>query len=322
MGAASDAVTAATAGGISAATAGGISAATAGGISAASAGGASAAGAAAPAVNGVSAASAAAPGAAAGAVDATTAASAQLAHTGFALVVDRIDYIIMVPLLYLSVLALVVGVIWRIVTIMQAPANPYNLRLYPVRRRPGLAALGDTFAMPQVRKHRPLFWVFLMVYHAAFLLLILGHLDIFPHIRILPAGSRHMLGAGAVGLLVTLPMIYFLVRRFRSPQREISVPADYLLLLLLLFLFLFGDMISWGNSWSAHGFVMTKQDFGKYFQGMAHFTFSDPRTVLHGSHYHFAVIHVLLAELFFILLPFTKIMHTFFSVPINLLRRR
>ena len=274
-------------------------------VTAASAGGSSAAGA-----------------AAAGAVDATSAASAQLVHTGFSLVVDRIDYIIMVPLLYLSVLALVVGVIWRVVTIMRSPAQPYNLRLYPVRNHPGLAALGDTFAMPQVRKHKPLFWVFLMIYHAAFLLLILGHLDIFPHIRILPSGSRHMIGAGAVGVAVTLPMIYFLLRRFRSPQREISVPADYLLLLLLIFLFLFGDMMSWGNSWSSRGFVMTKQDFGKYFQGLAGFTFADPRAVLHGSHYHFAVIHVLLAELFFILLPFTKIMHTFFSLPINLLRRR
>jgi len=52
------------------------------------------------------------------------------------------------------------------------------------------------------------------------------------------------------------------------------------------------------------------------------FTFADPRSVLPGSHYHFAVIHVLLAEVFFVVLPFSKIMHTFFSVPINLLRRR
>ena len=58
------------------------------------------------------------------------------------------------------------------------------------------------------------------------------------------------------------------MRRFRSPQREISVPADYLLLLLLLFIFLFGDMMSWGNSWSARGFILTKQDFGKYFSGL------------------------------------------------------
>ena len=275
------------------------------------------------AVDAVAAASAAAAGgsAASAATDATSAASAAV-HTGFALVVDRIDYAIMVPLLYLSILALLVGIVWKIVVIMRSAPPPYPLRLYPAPARPGLAALGDTFAMPQVRRHRPLFWVFLMIFHAAFLLLILGHLDILPRIRILPAGSRHMIGGGAVGLGVTIPLLYFLGRRMRSPNREISVFSDYLLLLLLLFLFLFGDMMSWGNSWSAHGFVMTKQDFSKYFDGVARFTFADPRAVLPGSHYHFAVIHVLLAEVFFVVLPFSKIMHTFFSVPINLLRRR
>jgi nitrate reductase gamma subunit len=161
-----------------------------------------------------------------------------------------------------------------------------------------------------------------MIYHAAFVLLILGHLDMLPLINIVPPESRHMLGAGAVGVAVTVPMLYFMLRRFKSPVREISVPADYLLLLLLLFLFLFGDLMSWGNSWAPHGFVMTKQDFANYFDGLARFTFADPRADLPGSHYHFVVIHVLLADLFFIVLPFTKIMHTFFSVPINMLRRR
>jgi nitrate reductase gamma subunit len=254
--------------------------------------------------------------------DAVTAASSYVAHTGFALVVDRIDYIIMVPLVYASILALLAGIVWRIVVILRSPPPPYPLRLYPAARAPGLAVLGDTFAMPQVRRHRPLFWAFLMIYHAAFVLLILGHLDILPPLRLLPAGSRHMLGAGAVGVAVTIPLLFFLLRRLRSPLREISVPSDYLLLLLLLFLVLFGDMMSWGNSWSPHGFVMTKQDFSKYFDGLARFTFTDPRAVLPGSHYHFAVIHVLLAEVFFIVLPFSKIIHTFFSLPVNLLRRR
>jgi nitrate reductase gamma subunit len=273
------------------------------------------------AVAAASAAAAAAP-AAATATDATSAASTAVVQTGFALIVNRIDYIIMVPLLYLSILALLAGIVWRIVVIMRADPQPFPLRLYPAPARPGLAALGDAFAMPQVRRHRPLFWVFLMIYHAAFLFLILGHLDILPQINLLPPDSRHMLGAGAVGIAVTIPLLYFLMRRLRSPQREISVFSDYLLLLLLLFLFLFGDMMSWGNSWSAHGFVMTKQDFSKYFDGLVRFTFADPRAVLPGSHYHFAVIHVLLAEAFFVVLPFSKIMHTFFSVPINLLRRR
>jgi nitrate reductase gamma subunit len=270
----------------------------------------------------VTAASAAAAGSP-GAIDATTSASiAAAAPTGLALVVNWIDYVIMVPLVYLSLLVLVLGVIWRIVSILRAPVQAYSLRLYPAAKRPGLASLVDTFAMPQVRAHKPLFWVFLMTYHVAFLLLILGHLDIFPQIDMVEPASRHMLGAGAVGVAVTVPVLYFILRRFRSPVREISVPADYLLLLLLLFLFLFGDLMSWGNSWTPHGFVMTKQDFAKYFDGLLRFSFADPRAILPGSHYHFAVIHVLLAELFFMLLPFTKIIHTFFSVPINLLRRR
>jgi nitrate reductase gamma subunit len=268
----------------------------------------------------VAAASAAAT-ATSGGADAVASASV-VPHTGFALVVDKIDWAVMVPLVYLSVLFLLAGIIWRIVVIARSPAPPYSPRIFPASRRPGLAALNDAFAMPQVRRHAPIFWVFLMVYHVAFLLLILGHLDILPGIAIMPKSSRHILGAGAVGVLVTVPMLYFIVRRFRSPNREVSVPADYLLLLLLLFLFLFGDLMSWGNSWSPSGFVMTKQDFARYFDGLARFTFADPRTVLHGSHYHFVVAHVLLAEAFFVVLPFSKIMHTFFSVPINLLRRR
>ncbi len=254
------------------------------------------------------------------AVDATS--SATPVHTGFALVVDRIDYVIMVPLLYASVLFLLGGILWRIVTIMRAPAPSYRPLLYPASPRPVLAALGDVFGMTPVRKHRPVFWVLLMVFHAALLLLILGHLDILPTINLVPASSRHMLGAGGVGVAVTLPVAYFFLRRLRSPNREISVPADFVLLMLLLFLLLFGDLMSWGNSWSPNGFVMTKKDFSLYFQGLARFTFADPRAVLPGSHYHFAVIHVLLAEALFVVLPFSKVMHTFFAIPITLLKRR
>ena len=165
-------------------------------------------------------------------------------------------------------------------------------------------------------------WVFLVLFHISFVLLILAHLDIIPAFRMLPAASKHMLGAGSVGVILTISISYFILRRFRSPVREISTPGDYLLLLLILFLFLLGDMISWSNSWGAHGFVMTKKDFALYFDGLARFTFANPRAVLHGSHYHFVVLHVLLANVFFVVLPFTKIVHTFFTIPINLLRRK
>lgn len=255
--------------------------------------------------------------------DATSSATANsIPHTGLAAVLDKIDYFIMVPMVYLALLFCLVMIVWRIVAIYRAPAQPYSLKIFPSSKKPGLAAVADALMMPQVRRHKPLFWVFLMVFHVGFLFLILGHLDILPQINLIPEASKHMLGAGLVGVAVTLPLFYFLFRRFKSPNREITVPADYLLLILIIFLCLFGDLMSWGNSWTGNGFVMTKADFSLYFDGLLRFTFADPRLVLPGSHYHFAVIHVLLANLFFIILPFSKVAHAFFSIPINLLRRK
>lgn len=255
--------------------------------------------------------------------DATTSATANIVHkTGLALVFDKIEYGIMVPMVYLALVFCLVAIILRVISILRAPAQPYSLRIFTASKKPKLAALSDTFTMPQVRKHKPVFWVFLMIFHISFLFLILGHLDILPNISLMPEASPHMLGLGMVGVGVTLPVFYFLFRRFRAPIREITVPADYLLLILILFLCLLGDLMSWGNSWTASGFVMTKQDFSQYFNGLVQFTFADPRLVLPGSHYHMLVIHVLLANIFFIILPFSKVMHAFLALPINLLRRK
>ena len=257
------------------------------------------------------------------AVSAATAITpAPVPQTGWPMVLDRIEYFVVVPMVYLSILFFIVAIILRIVSIFRAPAQTYSLRTFPLKKKPGLAALADTFAMPQIRKHKPIFWVFLMIFHISLLLLFFGHLDILPAISLIPEASRHMLGAGLVGVGVTVPLFYFLFRRFRSPNREITVPADYLLLILIIFLCLFGDLMSWGNSWTANGFVMTKLDFSKYFDGLIRFTFDNPRLVLPGSHYHFVVIHVLLANLFFIILPFSKVVHAFFAMPINKLRRK
>lgn len=254
------------------------------------------------------------------ATDALSAASS-LPRTGFGLVLDKAEYAIMAPLVYAALAFFLVALVLRLVRILRSPGPAYQLAVYPAPRHPALAAFRDAFGMPQVLRRAPLFWFFLMMYHVGFLALILGHVDLFPALRIMGA-SKHMLGAGLVGVMVTLPTFYFLGRRFRGENRKISTPGDYLLLLLLLFLFLFGDLMSWGNSWTASGFVMTKADFSRYFAILANFSFADPRTVLHGSHYHFIVIHVLLAELLLLVLPFTKVMHAFLALPVETLRRR
>jgi nitrate reductase gamma subunit len=272
------------------------------------------------AIQATSAASAAS-GSAGTAVDAVSAAT-QSSRGGLALVFDKLEYGIMVPLVYAALAFLVLALAARLVGILRAPRHPYQLATYPAPRHPALAALRDALGMPQVLKRDPVFWCFLVVYHLGFLALVLGHLDLFPALRVLPASSRDMIGAGAVGLAVTLPTFYFLGRRFVGERRKISTPGDYLLLLLLLFLFLFGDLMSWGNSWTPSGFVMTKADFSRYFGILASWSFADPRSVLRGSHYHFIVIHVLLAEVLFVVLPFSKVTHAFLALPVETLRRR
>ncbi len=53
----------------------------------------------------------------------------------------------MVPLVYASLLFLIGGIIWRVVTILRAPPHPSSLRLSPASRHPVMASLGDVFGM-------------------------------------------------------------------------------------------------------------------------------------------------------------------------------
>jgi nitrate reductase gamma subunit len=269
----------------------------------------------------LSAASAAAPAAAPGAVAAVSSATS-LPPTGFAWVLAQLSWLINVPGFYIALGICLVAVVVRLVRIFRAPPPPYQLAIYPAPRSSFLAAMRDAFGMPQVLKREPLFWVFLVMFHLGILGIILGHVDILPSVSIVKESSRDMVGAGLFGVMVTLPVFYFIGRRFKSPVREISTPGDYLLLLLLLFTFLLGDLMSWGNSWTAQGFVMTKADFAQYFDGLLRFRFEDPRAYLHGTHYHFLTLHLLLAELTLVVLPFTKVMHAFLALPVNMLRRR
>ncbi|MCB2187295.1 MAG: respiratory nitrate reductase subunit gamma [Deltaproteobacteria bacterium] len=234
---------------------------------------------------------------------------------------DRIYYFITVPMVYLAFAWCLVGVAVRVAKIMKTPKHPFTLKIFPDKDHPVPSAVWGALSMPTARRHNPTFWFFLILFHLGFGLLILGHLDMLPQINLYPADSVHMIGNGFVGVAVTVSVLYFLFRRFGAPIREFSVPADFLLLFLLFIVFMTGDIISWANSWNPDGFVLTKADFGSYLSSLAHFTWADPSETLQGSHYVVMVVHVLLANLFLMILPFSKVMHAFFAMPLNAIRR-
>lgn len=231
-------------------------------------------------------------------------------------------------MVYFAVAWCIFWIALKIFRISGASKEPPTLRIFPEDKDPEdwrtggwPAAVWDALSMPSLRKHHPLLWVFLLVFHAGIAALFLAHLDLLPHFNIMSPESAHMIGNGALGLVLTVAVLYFLFRRFLGPLRELSVPGDYLLLFLLFALMVSGDVISWGNSRSENGFGLAKQDLGLYLQSLLTFIFADPAEMLSHPHYSVIVAHVLLANLFLLVLPFSKILHVFFAVPMNALRR-
>jgi nitrate reductase gamma subunit len=165
-----------------------------------------------------------------------------------------IYYIILVPMVYLAFAVFVFGTGIRLWKLWSEPRRTPQMPIFPVRRPRFIRALYDTFLLPTVRRHNPVFWVFLMLFHLSFLLLVIGHLeliDAYSWIQIIPHAV--FLGKGFIGLILSLCLLFFLFRRFASPNRDLSVPEDYYLLILLFLTVLFGSQMDWARRWYDYG---------------------------------------------------------------------
>ncbi len=119
---------------------------------------------------------------------------------------------------------------------------PGSLATYPKRLPRPIGVAAEAFAVPVALKKDKVFWVFIIAYHIAFFLLFIGHLELireFKCMQIIP--HQVFLGAGAVGIILIITVLYFLFRRFKSPWREISVPEDFLFLILLFLTMFLGS---------------------------------------------------------------------------------
>lgn len=235
--------------------------------------------------------------------------------------VETVYYIILIPMVYAAFAVFIFGIGIRIVKILLEPKNPTDLQIFPEKRPGWLWAMGDTFLLPTVRRHKPVLWVFLMFFHISFLLLIIGHLELiedFSIIQIIP--HEIFLGKGFIGLILSLALLYFLFRRFLSPVRELSVPEDYYLLILLFLAVLFGSQLDWARAWYGYG-EMGVDEYRNYLSGLLYLRPELSEDIVSPGHFFMLVLHVFFANLFLIFFPFSKIMHSFFSIAMNKLRR-
>jgi nitrate reductase gamma subunit len=224
-------------------------------------------------------------------------------------------------MVYVASAVFVLGTIIRLLKILLEPKNPTTLQIFPEQRPRWLWALLDTFLLPTVRRHKPVFWVVLMLFHIAFLLLIIGHLELIAEIKIFQIIPHEVfLGKGFVGLVLCLAVLYFLFRRLVSPYRDLSVPEDYYLLILLLLTFIFGSEMDWARRWYGYD-SLTVDGYREYLSSLFYLKPYVSSELTAPGHSFMLLLHVFFANLFLIFFPFSDFMHSVFSLPMNKLRR-
>lgn len=230
-------------------------------------------------------------------------------------------YLVLVPMVYAAFAVFVGGTVWRLVQTVRRPAHPTTLQIFPKKEPAWLYAVWDTFLMPSIFRHNPILWFFLIVFHLAVLLLILGHLELFgdwPIFQVVP--HKVFLGRGFVGLAAAVSVLYLFFRRFHAPVRDLSVPEDYYLLILLFLTIIFGSQMDWARRWYDYD-VMGVSAYRAYLWSLVTLKPFVPDEILYSGHAFMLVLHVFFANVFLMVFPFTKMMHTFLALPMNLLRR-
>ncbi|MGC9967253.1 MAG: respiratory nitrate reductase subunit gamma [Syntrophobacteraceae bacterium] len=230
-------------------------------------------------------------------------------------------YLVLVPMVYVAFAVFVIGTASRLVHIVRLPVYAATLQIFPKKGPGWILAIYDSFTLPTVRKHNPLLWVFLMLFHLCFFLLVIGHIELIAKIDALQViGHEVFIGRGLVGLVLALALLFFLFRRFVSPNRDLSVPEDYYLLILLFLTVIFGSEMDWARRWYDYS-EMTVQDYRAYLFSLLMLKPVLPAAITGSGHSFMLVLHVFFANLFLMFFPFSKIMHAFAALPINKLRR-
>ena len=233
---------------------------------------------------------------------------------------ETIYFLILVPMVYLAFFIFFVGTIAKIIMILRKPKFVPTLQIYPEKKPSWLWALMDTFLLPGVRRHNPVLWFFLMGFHFFLFLLLIGHLELIREFKVLQLIEHEIfLGKAFVGLVLSVALLFFLFRRFISPTKDLSVPEDYFILILLFLTVIFGSEMDWARRWYEYEEIGV-EEYRSYLTSLIILN-PDISDINMSGHSFMLVLHVFFANIFLMFLPYSKIMHSFFALPLNKLRR-
>lgn len=236
---------------------------------------------------------------------------------------DWFSFIVAGVLVYVAALVFVAGMGWQIYRWSKTPSSPMKLGLFPKPSAKGRwwQALRDALFFPQVAEIDFKMWLAVLIFHLGILGAFIGHLRLIREFTPLveAIGIKNMdrlgqIGGGSAGIVLLITLSYFLLRRFKTPNRQLSVPEDYLLLILLLSLVLMGDHLRFFGH-------LPVGVFREYAAGILTFKPALPPELANSSLKWAFVTHVLLADLLFIYFPFSKLVHFIGTFATNLIRR-
>ncbi len=223
-------------------------------------------------------------------------------------------------MVYLAFFVLVAGSLLQIVKVAKRKRFVPTLKIFPEQKPIFLRVLNDAFLFPMVRRSAPVLWFFLMVFHLCLFLLLLGHIELIYDVSFFQVIAHDIfIGKGLVGLSILICLIFFLFRRFSSPVRQFSVPEDYFILLLLFLTAFFGSQMDWARTWYGYG-ELTTDGYRNYLTSLI-FLRPDIRDIAYTGHSFMFVLHVFFANLLFLFFPFSKLVHSIFALPMNMIRR-
>ncbi|MBN2159014.1 MAG: respiratory nitrate reductase subunit gamma [Spirochaetes bacterium] len=229
---------------------------------------------------------------------------------------SKVFYFTMVPMVYAAVAIFIGGLIFKLAVVLFSKRFKGSLATYPKRLPRPVGVAVEALAVPSAFKKDKVFWLFILAFHISFFLLFIGHLELireFKWIQLIP--HEVFLGAGAVGIVLIISVLYFLFRRFRSPWREISVPEDFFILILLFLTMFLGSHLHLSARFYAGGgaFDIPIEAYREYLSSLLALKPVVPDGIAYSPHYVLVALHIFLANLVLILIPFSKVVHMVFA---------
>lgn len=226
-------------------------------------------------------------------------------------------------LTYIAVTVFFSGMIYKIVIWIKTPRMQIHLGMFPKPKNGFLRflkLLKDSFIFPQAIEVDRWIWIFAILFHLSLLIVLIGHFRLIREFTFVSnaIGSEKMnmlgaVGGGTMGIIMIFALAYYLLRRFASPYKEISVPEDFILIILL------AAIVGLGNHMRFFGNIST-EEYRSYFQSILHLrpAFSE---VLAASRTRWVLSwHVLTVNIFVIYFPFSKLVHVIGTFFANLIR--